>query len=131
MEFKTLIPPHTPNNFFSTASTIKSSQAHSISPNYNFTTSELLKELSRIALSEPRTIIISNNINTQQIKFCQRSFAFRFPDYIWAEATKIDSNTSSISIYSKSKYGYSDFGVNKKRVSRWLEKLKASPAKQS
>ena len=42
---------------------------------------------------------------------------------ITAEFIQIDEQRATLAIYSRSVYGRSDFGVNGKRVTRWLADL--------
>jgi uncharacterized protein (DUF1499 family) len=35
----------------------------------------------------------------------------------------IEAALSTLAIYSRSQYGYYDFGANKRRVEKWLEQL--------
>ncbi len=49
---------------------------------------------------------------------------FRFPDIIDVEFFEKNTDSSELAIYSRSKYGYYDFNVNKKRIYSWLNKIK-------
>ena len=60
-----------------------------------------------------------------QYQYRQRSLVFRFPDFVDVRYIPIDDHTSTLAIYSRAKYGYSDFGVNKKRVEMWLALLQS------
>ena len=62
-------------------------------------------------------------MTTRRVAFCQRSLIFRFPDDIVAEIVELGDNKSTIAIYSASRCGYGDFGVNRRRMRRWLGKL--------
>jgi uncharacterized protein (DUF1499 family) len=55
--------------------------------------------------------------------YIQRSALFRFPDVITVELVTLAPDRSSLAIYSRSRYGRSDFGVNRRRVLRWLSRL--------
>lgn len=57
----------------------------------------------------------------------QRSLIFRFADDIYADFIPENGKTS-IAVYSASRVGYGDLGVNQKRVEAWLDELqKAVP----
>lgn len=58
-----------------------------------------------------------------QIKYSQRSKLFNFIDIIVVQFNELNDNHSSLSIYSSSVKGYWDFGVNCKRIRRWLQPL--------
>lgn len=58
----------------------------------------------------------------------QRSMIFRFVDDIYADFIPENGNTS-VAVYSASRLGYGDLGVNQKRVEAWLSELeKAVPS---
>ncbi len=47
----------------------------------------------------------------------------RFPDEVRAEVIALPDGRASIAVYSQSRYGLYDLGVNRKRVGRWLSRL--------
>ncbi len=57
----------------------------------------------------------------------QRSRVFGFPDYLTVKAVAVDSNAgeggAGLIIWSRARYGRSDFGVNQARVEAWLAAL--------
>ena len=55
----------------------------------------------------------------------QRSKLLRYPDRVTVEFQARGDKSSSLAVYSRSKYGYSDGGVNEARVQRLLQDLKA------
>jgi len=57
------------------------------------------------------------------LTYAQRTENLKFPDYISIKVIELGENRSTIAIYSRSRYGYGDMGVNKDRVLRWLETL--------
>ena len=84
---------------------------------------ELMARTEALISAEPRTQFIGENDSLRQLIFVQRSRIFRFPDTIWIKAVDHRSDTA-ILIYSRSSYGYWDLGANRRRVHRWLLKLK-------
>ena len=62
--------------------------------------------------SSPRTV---------HVTYVQRSaLVFGFPDYISGQSSVEASDGGSLAVWSRSGYGYSDLGVNRARVERWL-----------
>ena len=55
----------------------------------------------------------------------QRSRVFRFPDEIRAEVVALGQDSSGISIDSRARYGFYDFGVNRRRIRRLIAQLEA------
>ncbi len=65
-------------------------------------------------------------------RYIQRTKIMRFPDTINVRIIDLGEGRSTIALYSRSQLGESDFGVNRARIERWLEKLeKAAPAVKS
>lgn len=93
-------------------------------PNFQFSKAALAVKFREIIKSEPRTTLLHSNPGLDQLIFVQRSRLFGFPDTIWVQFVDLRSESSLI-IYSRSNYGYWDFGINGKRVKSWLKKLKA------
>jgi uncharacterized protein (DUF1499 family) len=61
-----------------------------------------------------------------QIEAIQRTSLVGFPDWITAQPVDLGNGRASICIFSRSKYGIRDFGVNEKRVRAWLALLSAN-----
>jgi uncharacterized protein (DUF1499 family) len=58
-----------------------------------------------------------------QIEAMQRTPLVGFPDWITAQPVDLGNGQASICVFSRSKFGYRDFDVNKKRVIEWLALL--------
>jgi uncharacterized protein (DUF1499 family) len=50
---------------------------------------------------------------------------FNFPDLIAAQVNEAGADQSMLVLYSRSVYGYSDLGVNRRRLDDWLVALRA------
>ncbi len=60
------------------------------------------------------------------ITYVQRSRVFGFPDCLTVKAVAIESTGEAgagLIIWSRARYGRSDFGVNRARVEAWLAAL--------
>ncbi len=60
---------------------------------------------------------------SMQYDYVQRSSLMRFPDSITVRFISLNNDSSTLAIYSRSQYGYSDFGVNEARIRAWLAAL--------
>lgn len=89
----------------------------------------LMARLKEAALAEPRVSVVGGAPEAAHVTYVQRSAVFGFPDYISVRATRLESGTG-LAIWSRSRFGYSDLGVNKARVERWLQSLDALEAQQ-
>ena len=56
-------------------------------------------------------------------EYIERSKLMRYPDLITVQFRPLDATRSTLAIYSRSVYGYSDRGVNQRRVRHWLDRL--------
>lgn len=81
--------------------------------------------VKRVALAEPRTVLLESDEDGCHFEFRQRSKIFRFPDFVTVECHHAADDQSTIAVWSRSRYGISDRGVNRKRVERWIAAIEA------
>ena len=75
-------------------------------------------------LRDERGIVtVLDHPDRHRIVLVQHSAGFGFPDVITAEFVPLGPGQSSIALYSRARYGKLDFGVNRKRVERWISRL--------
>jgi len=89
---------------------------------------ELWQELLR---GESRVTMLSSDPEGRRFVLIQRSALFGFPDVITVEFVPLGSDRSSLAIYSRARYGKLDFGVNRKRIERWLSGLQELAGQRS
>ena len=80
---------------------------------------ELLASLDAVARTEPRVKVVAGSTESGRITYVQRSAIIGFPDYISVTAVETEAGSSLI-LWSRARYGYSDLGVNQARLQRWL-----------
>ena len=120
IDFATFEPPSSPNTYL--VCDVEACAAASDRPSVEFdqsATTVAAAWLSMIA-EQPRTVQTDQDEANLQYEFVQRSALFRFPDIITVRFVPLDEATSKVIVFSQSKYGHSDMGVNKKRVDSWL-----------
>jgi uncharacterized protein (DUF1499 family) len=126
VEFETLTLTRKPNQFlmlpegFTAAAT-----PHATSPVFPADPPTLAAVLKKTALAEPRTQLLSADENGHRYEFVQRSAVFRFPDYVSVQIVPAGDGRSALAVYSRAKVGHSDFGVNRRRIERWVSALRA------
>lgn len=76
-----------------------------------------------VASGQPRTFLAAEYPAALQAHFVARSAVFNFPDLIAVQVIAAGPDRSALVLYSRSVYGYSDFGVNRQRVTAWLAAL--------
>lgn len=74
--------------------------------------------------SQPRIYQAAVFPEDLQVHFVARSPLLNFPDLIMVQVQKIGSDQTGLIIYSRSVYGRSDLGVNRKRIESWLAGLR-------
>lgn len=125
IDFSTLDTGPKPNTFLVTPPGFEAAAERDLeSPVFSEDPAALLEAFKAVALSAPRTAV--EREGEGQVELVQRSLIFRFPDYITAQAVSVESG-SALCVFSRSKVGYSDMGVNAKRVTGWIEALKSRP----
>ncbi|WP_339644204.1 DUF1499 domain-containing protein [Jannaschia helgolandensis] len=83
---------------------------------------DLLSRIDAVAMAEVGVTRLAGSPDEGLITYVQRSRVIGFPDAISVSA-RPDGMDSRLSIWSRSRYGQYDFGVNRARVERWLAAL--------
>jgi len=102
--------------------------AHREAPVYDVPAAKLREAWVKVVGAQPRTKLLEENAERLAYEYVQRSAIFRYPDFVSVKFLPLGENQSTLAIYSRSKYGYSDLGVNKKRIDSWLDLLEAEIA---
>ncbi|GAQ82477.1 hypothetical protein KFL_001120220 [Klebsormidium nitens] len=98
-------------------------------PSFRQSPKEVAEAWKKVAQQQVRTKLEGEDIEGKVVRthHTQKSLIFRFADDIYADFIPENGRTS-IAVYSASRVGYGDLGVNQKRVEAWLEELqKAVP----
>lgn len=123
VDFENLKIPNSPNYYFACPENFCNAVSNQIVPTFSMPVSALIQSWQAMIKQQPRTKLLQADISKHRYFYVQRSLIFRFPDYITVQFIAIDDYHSTVAIFSQSKYGYSDLGVNKKRVKAWLTQL--------
>ena len=83
---------------------------------------DLLSRLDAVAMAEPGVTRLAGSAAEGRVTYVQRSRLMSYPDAISVSAVP-EGAGSRLSIYSRSRFGVSDMGVNAARVDRWLAAL--------
>lgn len=83
--------------------------------------SEVAVRLDTLAGAE-QAVVIGGAAEDGFVTYVQRSRLMGYPDAISIRLTEVDAGTR-IEVYSRSRFGYSDMGVNAARVDRWMQVL--------
>jgi uncharacterized protein (DUF1499 family) len=94
------------------------------SPTFALPADRLEQDWRQMLASEPGIVIVADEPAQHRLVVIQHTKLLRFPDVVTAEFAALDNDRSSVAVYSKSRYGSGDFGTNRKRVLRWLDRLR-------
>lgn len=108
-------------------------------PVYSVDAATLSAAWDRMIQKQPRVEVVAddrlpgegrNRVMEGIVTYVQRSAVFGFPDYISvrfvsAGMSDIGAPSSTLVVFSRSRLGQSDLGVNGKRVNAWLDALEA------
>ena len=78
-----------------------------------------------VADRQPRTERLAADPALRCALHVQRTPTLKFPDYIRAEVVDLTPDRCGLLIDSRSRYGLTDFGVNRRRVTSWFAELRA------
>ena len=124
MDFQTLVlTSWKRNQYLVTPDDYCSARAHMDSPTFDLSVEELRERWMTMIASQPRVETRKADDAAMQYEFIQRTKLLRFPDIITVRFIPLEQRRSTLAVYSRSRYGRRDFGVNKDRVLAWLEAL--------
>ena len=113
-----------PNQFLICPPGFCGASANADSPVFDLPVARLLARWREVVAAQPRVEILATDEDGPQIDYIQRSARFRFPDIVTVRFISVSPSQSALAIYSRSIYGESDFGVNRKRIDAWLTILR-------
>lgn len=122
MDVAQIVRPSSPNTALAAPSGF-SPAPDIVTPPYKVPAERLFALVQDVAAGQPRTYQAALYPEQLQVHYVARSAAFNFPDLIMAQVRQDGAEQSELIVYSRSVYGESDLGVNRKRVQTWLAAL--------
>jgi len=123
ISFETLKRRSTPNDALACQTDLCSAKSDIIPPLFSVSAGELQLAFSNVIASEERVTKVEAPDRDRTERYIQRSRLMGFPDTIVVRFFERPGGRSTLALYSRSQLGRSDFGVNRARIARWLEKL--------
>lgn len=123
IDFSTLRRSDSPNDYLMSPFDLVPTIPDEASPIFPVPLPQLKAAWFSVIEEMPRTKLIASD-SSDQFQFEQRSQFFNFPDLITVRFMALPAGHSTLAVYSKSVYGYSDLGVNRKRVQTWIKLLR-------
>ena len=122
VNFETLERRSSPNDYLvCPAGYCRRATADRESPSFPVPAQELRRRVTALLSRTPRTAILF--ADERRIVSEQRSRLLGFPDRIDVEVIPDGEESAGLAIYSRSRYGYYDFGANRRRVEEWLREI--------
>lgn len=97
-----------------------------VTPIYHVPAPRLYAAIRAVAAAQPRTYQAAAYPDRLQDHWAARSLVFNFPDLVTAQVAPAGPDAATLVLYSRSVYGYGDFGANRKRLAAWLAALPAA-----
>ncbi len=121
VEFATLEPPASPNSCLAAPPGFAKAQV--TTPPLPVDAERAWAVLRRLPGERfPRTFLLAEWPERRQAQWVVRSALANFPDIVAAEVVSGPAGTG-LFLYSRSLFGWSDFGVNRRRVLTWIAAL--------
>jgi uncharacterized protein (DUF1499 family) len=83
------------------------------------TAAELAGRLAEIGLAEPGTRVLAREPAAGFVTLVQRSRVVGFPDVVTIRTRDVEGG-AALTIWSRSRFGRYDWGVNRARIERWM-----------
>lgn len=122
-DIHTLKPPKTSNYYLVCPSNYCQAVPNAISPVYPVSAEELFYIWNQMISRQSNVNYIYSIPELGQYQLVQRSFILGLPDDITVQFLALPDNKSTLAIFSQSRYGVYDFGMNKRRIISWLQQL--------
>lgn len=88
------------------------------------TPAQVSAALGALIAAEPSTWVLAGDAGAGFVTYVQRSRLMGYPDMI-SVTLQAEEGGTAVRVYSRSRDGHSDLGVNAARVVRWLAALEA------
>lgn len=123
MDTAAIVRPPTPNTALAAPADFRPAP-DIVTPSYHLPADKLFGLVRDVAASQPRTFPAALYPDRLQAHFVVRSAVFNFPDLVAVQVRPDGVASCDLILYSRSVYGASDLGVNRKRISAWLADLR-------
>lgn len=123
IDFRTLKKSSRPNNFLFAAQGLQNGTEDMVAPEFDATPDELAEALDQLFPPTSDRNLVTRERDGHYRDYVVRTPLMRYPDIVSIEVVPINQTRSSLNLYSRSVYGYSDRGVNKRRGREWISLL--------
>jgi len=118
MEMSAIVRPGTPNTALAAPAAFRP-EPDIVVAAFKVAPDRVYAAVRAVVESQPRVFLHVAYNDRMQVHYVARSALLNFPDLI---AVQVNPDASLV-LWSRSIYGSSDFGVNRKRLAAWLAEL--------
>lgn len=124
-DFEALDRPDSPNNWLVAPASKRSTlNADAEADVFDVSASRLSELWREMVQGQPRSRVAAVSEDGLRVEAEQRSALFGFVDRVSFVAIPLDADRSTFIAYSRSQLGYWDLGVNRGRLTDWIEALR-------
>ncbi|MEL6890943.1 MAG: DUF1499 domain-containing protein [Actinomycetota bacterium] len=91
-----------------------------VAPTFPVAVDDLAAAFDSVATGEPSVEVVAGSATDGHVTYVQRSKTMGYPDYVSVRFIDLGDGTSTVSAFSRARFGYSDMGVNHQRLDRWM-----------
>jgi uncharacterized protein (DUF1499 family) len=124
MDLGKIVRPATPNTALAAPAGFEP-KPDVATPVFQVSAARLYAAIRDVAAHQPRIFPSAAFDGQFQAHYVARSALFGFPDLVTVQAMPAGDDAATLIIWSRSVYGHSDLGVNRRRVDAWLAALAA------
>ena len=128
--FQKMVLPKFPNYYLVCPPNYCNVMPSMVAPVYPVSAEDLFNAFNQIVSQVQYVNFIYSMPEQGQFQLVAKSLVLHFPDDIAVQFIALSDTTSTLAIYSKSRYGFYDFGVNKRRIDQWLSELSKMTAQK-
>jgi uncharacterized protein (DUF1499 family) len=88
-------------------------------PDYALEPAELARIIDAVVLAQPRTVRVAGSVESGHMTYLTRTLLMGYPDYVSIRVLATGTGASLVA-FSRSRFGQSDLGANRKRMELWL-----------
>ena len=129
VDFATLARRESPNDALACTPQFCAASADVAAPVFARPQAEVLRAVQQAVAVEPRVEQVAADAGSGTLRYVQRSRLMGFPDTINVKVMPTPDGGSAVMLYSRSKLGHSDMGVNRARLERWIRLIEAAVQK--
>ena len=119
----TIERPTSPNTYYVAPQAMVEATVDLEAPIYTAPAAVMAQAFDDYVLTQPNIVLLQKSSDTLFTTYVQRTPTLKMPDYITVKFIDLGEGRSTLAIYSRSRYGYGDMGVNKARVELWLQSM--------